>query len=180
MVSHIWSKNSLHAFLQDVVCRCTPQSSLLTRCLSIQDLLGRSVPCLLPPTNACCSYKGMPERSFQPCWYLVYPNTTLWERTLSAVGSRGNVDQQRFPWGNLRMHWYQSDTVSDSGGPYKYLIDSLLASTSLVGEVVSFATSAPDSATDAVVLKLQCCLFLDPIIVFAIDVISVNGVVAPL
>jgi hypothetical protein len=56
----------------------------------------------------------------------------------------------------------------------------LLASTFLVGDVVLFATSAPDSATNAVVLELRCSLFLDPMVVFAIDVISVNGVVTPL
>ncbi len=78
------------------------------------------------------------------------------------------------------MHWYQSDTVLDSGGPSKYVIDSLLASTSLVGEVVLFATSALDSAMDAVVLELRCYLFLDPIVVFAIDAISVNSIVTPL
>ncbi len=78
------------------------------------------------------------------------------------------------------MHWYQSDTISDSGGPSKYVIDSLLASTSSVGEVLLFAMSALDSVMDAVVLELRCCLFLDPMVVFAIDVISVNGVVTPL
>ncbi len=60
------------------------------------------------------------------------------------------------------------------------MIDSSLALTSLVGEVILFAMSAPDSATDAVVLELQCCLFLDPMVVFLIYVISVNGVVTPL
>jgi hypothetical protein len=57
-------KKCLHIFLWDVICSCTPQSSISTRLLSIQDLLGHSVPCLLPPTNACCSYKGMPECIF--------------------------------------------------------------------------------------------------------------------
>ena len=60
------------------------------------------------------------------------------------------------------------------------MIDSLMALTSLVGEVILFATSAPDSATDAVVLELRCCLFLETMVVFAIDVISVNGVVTSL
>ncbi len=60
------------------------------------------------------------------------------------------------------------------------MIDSSLASTSLVGEVVLFATSALVSTTDAVVLELRCCLFLETMVVFAIDVISVNEVVTPL
>ncbi len=78
------------------------------------------------------------------------------------------------------MHSYQTDTFSDSGGPSKFVIDSSFASTSLVGEFVLFATSAPDSAMEAVVLELRCCLFLDPMVVFVIDVISVNSVVTPL